>query len=137
MKSKIEYAKRRLVREIKKNSHKAKVYLDDDQKMEALFLAFEKKLKLIPNIGNKAADIAALLSMIRAYVKKQYTEIPVKTILFAIGGLIYVVAPLDLVPDNIPGVGLLDDGKVLDIIRKSLHEDLVKYRKWQRDNGMI
>lgn len=116
--------------------YKSKAFLDDDKKMEALLRDFEDKLSLIPNIGKRATDAVIMLSMIRAYIKKQYTDIPVNTILFGVGGLIYVVNPIDLVPDNIPGIGLLDDAKVMDIILEVIHKDLIKYRKWQKENGI-
>ena len=70
MKTKGEYSDRKLLGALKDNMDSAKAYLDDDAKMEALFQDFEKKLGQIPKIGGKAADIAVLCSMIRAYAKK-------------------------------------------------------------------
>lgn len=135
MKSKREYSERKLVKALKANTEKAKAFLDDDQKMEKLFQEFEEKLKLIPKIGNRASDVAVLLSMIRAFAKKQYTEVPVTSILFGIAALIYVVNPFDLMPDYIPGVGLLDDAAALGLVLQALHMDLNKYKKWQKANG--
>ena len=73
--------------------------------------------------------------MMRAYIKKQYTDVSMGTILLAVGGLLYVVAPADLVPDFILGAGLLDDAAVLGMILQAMHIDLKKYKKWQVDNG--
>ena len=135
MKTKREYSERKLIKALKANTEKAKAFLDDDQKMEKLFQEFEEKLKLIPKIGNRASDVAVLLSMIRAFAKKQYTEVPVTSILFGIAALIYVVNPFDLMPDYIPGVGLLDDAAALGLVLQALHMDLNKYKKWQKANG--
>ena len=135
MKSKREYSERKLIKALKANTEKAKAFLDDDEKMENLFQEFEEKLKLIPKIGNRASDVAVLLSMIRAFAKKQYTEVPVTSILFGIAALIYVVNPFDLMPDYIPGVGLLDDAAALGLVLQALHMDLNKYKKWQKANG--
>lgn len=135
MKTKREYSERKLMKSLNENKEKAKAFLDDDEKMEGLFQDFEKKLKLIPKVGKRASDIAVLLSMLRAYIKKQYTDVSVGTILLAIAGLIYVVNPMDVVPEYILGVGLLDDAAILGIILQAMHMDLSKYKKWQEDNG--
>ena len=103
--------------------------------METLFQEFEKKLKLIPKIGKRASDIAVLLSMLRAYIKKQYTDVAIGTILAAIAGLIYVVNPMDVVPEYIIGFGIVDDAAVIGIILQAMHMDLNKYKKWQKANG--
>ena len=135
MKSKFEYSKRKLLKLLEENKEKAKAFIDDDERTENLLRDFEEKLKLIPKIGNRAADIAVMISMIRAYVKKQYTEVPVGTILLAVAALIYVVNPWDLIPDYIIGVGLLDDAAVLAAVLQAIHMDLQKYKQWQKDNN--
>ena len=135
MKTRREYSERKLMRALEENKDKAKAFLDDDAKMEKLFRDFEVKLKLVPKIGKRASDIAVLLSMMRAYIKKQYTDVSMGTILLAIGGLLYIVAPTDIVPDFILGTGLLDDAAVLGVILQAMHIDIKKYKKWQVDNG--
>ena len=55
------------MRELKKNMEDAKAYLDDDAKIEGLLRDFEAKLALIPKIGNRASDIAVMISLVRAY----------------------------------------------------------------------
>ena len=135
MKSKFEYSKRKLLKLLEENKEKAKAFIDDDERTENLLRAFEEKLKLIPKIGNRAADIAVMISMVRAYVKKQYTEVPVGTILLAVAALIYVVNPWDLIPDYILGVGFIDDAAALAAVLQAIHMDLQKYKQWQKDNN--
>ena len=135
MKTKKEYSERKLKKALEENKEKAKAFLNDDDKMETLFQDFEKRLKLIPKIGKRASDIAVLLSMLRAYIKKQYTDVSIATILAAVAGLIYVVNPMDIVPEYILGVGVLDDAAIVGIILQAMHMDLNKYKKWQKANG--
>ena len=135
MKTKREYSERKLKKSLNENKEKAKAFLDDDEKMETLFQEFEKKLRLIPKIGKRASDVAVLLSMLRAYIKKQYTDVSIATILAAVAGLIYVVNPMDIVPEYILGVGVLDDAAIVGIILQAMHMDLNKYKKWQKANG--
>ena len=135
MKTKREYSERKLKKSLNENKEKAKAFLDDDEKMENLFQEFEKKLRLIPKIGKRASDVAVLLSMLRAYIKKQYTDVSIATILATVAGLIYVVNPMDIVPEYILGVGVLDDAAIVGIILQAMHMDLNKYKKWQKANG--
>ena len=135
MKSRREYNERKMMKSLEENKEKAKAFLDDDAKMEGLLQDFEKKLALIPKIGKRASDLAVMLSMIRAYAKKQYTDVSISTILLAVAGLIYVVNPMDVIPDYIIGPGFLDDAAILGIILQAIHMDLSKYKKWQVANG--
>ena len=135
MKSRREYQELKFMNSLNENKEKAKAYLNDDEKMEKLFRDFEDKLKLIPKIGNRASDIAVLLSLVRAYIKKQYTDVSPSTIMLAVAGLIYVVTPVDLIPDYILGPGLLDDAAVIGIVLQAIQMDLSKYKKWQVANG--
>lgn len=135
MKSRGEYSDRKLLDALKANMDSAKEYLDDDAKMESLFQDFEKKLEKIPKIGGKAADLAVLCSMIRAYAKKQYTDVSIATILLSIAALIYVVNPMDIVPDFMIGIGQLDDAAAIVLVLQMIQMDLNKYKKWQEEHG--
>ncbi len=135
MKPRRQYSERKLIKALKGSMHKAKAYLDDDKKMEALFRDFEEKLALIPGVGDTASDIAVMCSLIRAYSKKQYTDIQIGTVLLEIALIIYVVNPMDLVPDYIPVAGLMDDAAAIGLVLNMVQIDLNKYKKWQRENG--
>ena len=135
MKTRREYSERKLFKELNKNTEKAKAYLDDDDKMEALFRDFEEKLALIPKIGSRASDLAVMMSMIRAYAKKQYTDVSISTILISVAVLIYVVNPFDLIPDYVIGAGQLDDAAALVLVMQAIHMDLNKYKAWQKETG--
>ena len=135
MKSRAEYSERKFMNTINDNAERAKAFLDDDDKMEELFRKFEEKLKMIPKVGDKASELAVMLSMVRAYSKKQYTAVPTKTILFCIGAIIYIVYPFDLIPDYVIGFGQMDDILVIGLLLRTIHPDLVQYKRWQEMNG--
>lgn len=50
------------------------------------------------------------------------------------GGLLYFIIPIDLIPDYIPVIGLLDDFAVLSTIINSLQGELAQYRRWKKSN---
>jgi len=47
--------------------------------------------------------------------------------------LLYLLSPVDLVLDFIPGVGLLDDVVVLALLLQSLAQDLAAFRAWEQN----
>ncbi|RXP63501.1 DUF1232 domain-containing protein [Lutibacter sp. HS1-25] len=47
----------------------------------------------------------------------------------AIGALLYVISPIDAIPDMIPVFGLIDDASVIEAAVTSLSVVLVKYYK--------
>jgi uncharacterized membrane protein YkvA (DUF1232 family) len=78
-------------------------------------------------------DIKLLFSVIKDYRKGVYKEIPWTSIAAIVGTLIYVLSPIDLVPDFIPIMGLVDDAGVVALCLNALHGDLQKYKKWKKN----
>ena len=76
-----------------------------------------------------------MISLVRSYVKKEYTEIPLGSIVGIISALIYILSPVDLVPDTVPGAGYIDDAAVLIVCLKAGVEDDIKdYQKWRNEH---
>jgi uncharacterized membrane protein YkvA (DUF1232 family) len=91
--------------------------------------------KDVENIGSKLggmnrgpiaklwSDVQALWAMIldpsAAWASKS----------LAIGALVYLVSPIDAVPDFLPILGLTDDAGVLTAVVSSLYRDLEKYKR--------
>ena len=55
-------------------------------------------------------------------------RLPTKYKMIVIGGLLYFLAPIDAVPDVIPGIGFVDDLVVLSAIVASVHKIIQKAR---------
>jgi len=103
-------------------------------KVEDFLNQLEEKLKLIPKIGKTLSMLPILISLVRDYINKKYDKVPVGTIIAIIGALLYVFNPLDLVPDSIPGVGLVDDAIVITVCLKLVRSDVDDYEEWKRTN---
>lgn len=72
-----------------------------------------------------------LFGMLRAYAKGDYRAVPWSTIAAGVATLLYILSPLDAIPDFIPGVGLLDDAAVLAFAVKLIGHDLAKFVAWR------
>ena len=110
---------------------KAEKVLNNNKKLDEVLT--EKKLNLLPVVGTSLAMIPSMISLVRSYTKKEYTEIPIGTIIAIVSALIYFVSPVDLIPDVIPVAGHLDDAAVVGACLALVKSDLDDYKKW-RDN---
>ena len=117
------------------NFREAEEMLKDEDKMERFLQRLEKKLKKIPVAGNKLANVPIMISLVRSYIKKEYTDIPIGTIIAIISALIYFLSPIDIVPDSIPLLGYFDDAAVVAACWKLVESDVDEYIKWRKDNN--
>ena len=86
-------------------------------------------------LGNFFDDIKSMIEMVKAWCKKEYKGIPFRTISMVILSLLYVFIPVDIIPDFIPVVGLLDDAAVIGLCLKAMKDDLDDFRAWQKENN--
>ena len=125
------------IQELGKGFSKAEKMLQDDEKMERFLQKLEKKLKIIPKVGDALAMLPILISLVRNYVKKRYKNIPIGTIIAIVSALIYVLTPIDLIPDVIVGAGFIDDALVVATCLKLVGSDVEEYKKWRKENNKI
>jgi uncharacterized membrane protein YkvA (DUF1232 family) len=75
-------------------------------------------------------DIKTMIAMVRAYASRSYREMPIGTVAAIAGALLYVLTPIDFIPDFIAGVGLVDDAAVVRACLKLVGYDVKKFREW-------
>ena len=80
-------------------------------------------------------DGKLLLSIVKDYWSGGYRQVPYGTIAASAFTLIYVLNPLDLVPDVLPVIGQVDDVAVVSACLLLLEHDLHKYKDWKLTQG--
>lgn len=120
--------------ELEKGYKKAEKVLSNSKKLDKVLVRTEKKLNLLPVVGTSLAMIPSMISLVRSYTKKEYTEIPIGTIIAIISALLYFISPVDLIPDVIPVAGHLDDAAVVGACLALVKSDLDDYKKWRENN---
>ena len=105
-------------------------HITQDEDAFAVFLK-NVDLKKIPGVGNLLSDVTLLVSLVKSYVQGVYKEIPYNSIVAIVATLLYVIAPVDLIPDAIPVIGFADDAAAVAFCMKMIHEDLEKYKAWR------
>ena len=76
-----------------------------------------------------------MFGMLQDYRKGIYKDVPWFTIAAIAFALLYVLNPLDMMPDFIPGVGYVDDFAVLTFSLRFMETDLHKYLDWKLEEG--
>ena len=134
---KANFTEKQAQEELGKSYKKAEELLQDEDKIERFLQRLEKKLKAIPLAGSALANVPIMASLIRNYIKKEYTEVPLGTILAVLSALIYIVSPVDVIPDVVPGIGYLDDAAVVAACWKLVESDVKEYAEWREKNKKI
>ena len=128
--------KKRALEEIQKRFKKAEALLKDDVRMESFLEKKEKKIKWIPFLAQEFKNIPTMVSMVRSYLRGNYTKIPKRTILAIVSALIYFLSPIDVVPDWIPLLGQLDDAIVIASCWNLVNKDVEDYRQWKKESTL-
>ncbi len=118
-----------LLREIKKRSKNLNA--DDLGALLHKRELIEKMFQPDTPLGRFVADVKILFSVIQDYISGNYKNIPWHTIAAIGGTLLYVLYPVDLVPDFILGMGLIDDAAVVGLCLKLIEKDLLSYDEWK------
>jgi uncharacterized membrane protein YkvA (DUF1232 family) len=71
------------------------------------------------------------MRMVRASIRGDYRDISGKSMLVGVTVLLYLVTPLDIIPDFIPVVGLIDDISIMAWFVDAFSKEITKYREWE------
>lgn len=103
----------------------AKVTEDDARRLVKRNRELDEKFKHVPEKLKKLVNQTKLLyELIRAYIDGSYREVPWVSIATAVAAVVYFLAPIDLIPDVIPGIGYVDDLLVIRFALSALGSDL-------------
>ena len=87
----------------------------------------------VPIVGDTIAEVQDIVYMLNDYYRGNYTEIPVTVIVGCAAVVLYLASPIDLIPDNIPILGFLDDALIINfLLDMCIEKELNKYREWKK-----
>lgn len=85
-------------------------------------------------LGKFVDEFKLLMAVVKDYRRGKYRKIPFWTVAAIVGALLYVLNPVDLIPDFLPLVGQIDDAAVVAACLLMVRQDLHKYKKWKIAN---
>ena len=86
-------------------------------------------------LGRFVNDVKLMISIVKDYANGNYREIPYLTVGAIVFALIYVLSPIDLIPDFIPVVGYVDDAAVVGLCLIMVEQDLHDYKAWKVEHA--
>ena len=112
-------------------------------KLASRFLARGRVPALLLAVARKSgrlklarADLRLLQELLVAWVRGDYRGISSQALLSVVAALLYFLAPVDLVPDWLLGVGLLDDLAVLAWVVRRWQSELDAFKVWRDGQGV-
>jgi uncharacterized membrane protein YkvA (DUF1232 family) len=76
-------------------------------------------------------DLKLLALLTRDYWSGAYRNVSVWSIAVFFFAIIYILNPMDIIPDFYLGLGQIDDAAVLVLCLNFLEKDLSKYKEWK------
>ncbi|HYF37904.1 MAG TPA: YkvA family protein [Prosthecobacter sp.] len=84
----------------------------------------------LPKLKKWMRQGKVILAMVKDYWSGRYREVPYWAISAGALTLLYVLNPLDVIPDVVPGFGYLDDATLVAFCLKLIERELEKYQAW-------
>ena len=89
-----------------------------------------------PGTAGFGARMASLPRLVRATMRGEYVGTTRRRLLMLVAGLVYVISPIDLVPELLlPILGLGDDALVIGWIAASVINETESFLSWERDRA--
>ena len=103
----------------------------DPSKVDDMLVQLEGKLREVPAVGETLSDVPLMISMVKAWITGEYTEVSPKVIATMVGAFLYLIRKKDIIPDNVPVVGIADDLGILASALKLCEPELNAYREFR------
>ncbi len=111
----------------------AQTHIGDPERLRALFEEAARKAAAVPKepFLDSWPYLQAMLRLTRAYFRGQYRNVPQEALLWIITALNYFVDPFDLIPDEVPFLGFVDDATVLSFAIARTRGTLDDFMTWE------
>lgn len=119
----------------KKFLQTAEGYIRQPTRLKKLLTAAYAKASQKNDVGTLAHEawetLQTMFRLIKASVSGEYKGVPGTTVAAAVAVLIYFLSPIDLIPDFIPVLGLLDDVALVAWFSTTLKGEIDKFHEWE------
>ncbi|MFE8697909.1 YkvA family protein [Cytobacillus sp. FJAT-53684] len=111
---------------------KAKKYADNPKETVGLLKkSAQKAKKNKTSLSGVWEKFQLLMELVKSWSNGEYRDISKKTIVFMIASILYFVSPIDVIPDFLIGIGIVDDAAVITFALKQLSGELDKFKAWK------
>ncbi|HLW36292.1 MAG TPA: DUF1232 domain-containing protein [Chthoniobacterales bacterium] len=111
----------------------AKSYVGNPARLRALFDEAANEVASMPRepFHEMWPYLQTMLRLMRAYSEGKYRDLPESTLVVIVAAIVYLVNPLDVIPDALPALGYLDDATVVSLAVRRCREALDSFMTWE------
>ncbi len=105
-----------------------------EEDLKGLLAKADDLLKVVERarlLRKSMGKVRLLLRMLSDNFEGTYTEVPWRIIAAIVVALVYILNPVDAIPDYIPVIGFMDDAAVLAIAWSLVESDVREYARWK------
>ncbi len=106
-------------------------FLRDGRLPELLHALRDKRTPQGQRFAAFRDDVQLLRALSLAWFRGEYRHISRQALLTIVAALLYVIAPLDAIPDWLVGLGFIDDLAVLAWVMRTWQGELDAFRAWR------
>jgi uncharacterized membrane protein YkvA (DUF1232 family) len=111
----------------------AKTHANNPERLRALFEEASRKAAAVPKepFEDSWPYVQAMLRLLRAYFRGEYRNVSQDGLFWIITGMNYFVDPFDLIPDEVPFLGFVDDATVMQFVVARTRPTLDDFMTWE------
>ena len=111
----------------------AKSHANNPERLRALFEEAARKAAAVPRepFEDSWPYLQTMLRLIRAYFRGEYRNVSQEGLLWIITAMNYFVDPFDLIPDEVPFLGFVDDATVMAFAIGRTRQALDDFMTWE------
>lgn len=111
----------------------AQSHANDPERLRVLFEEAARKAAAVPKepFVDSWPYLQAMLRLLRAYFRGEYRNVPQDGLLWIITALNYFVDPFDLIPDEVPFLGFVDDATMMSFAVTRTRGTLDDFMIWE------
>lgn len=100
-----------------------------------------RKMKEYDNTSQMTNDLVGGFflfgEMLKYWAKGEYKGFENNKILLILGALLYLISPLDVIPDVVPVLGFVDDLSLLAWLFQTMRKEVEQFVTWKNENGNV
>lgn len=125
----------------KKFLRAAEAYIQQPTRLKQLLTDAYQKASQKNEVGTLAQEawvtLQSLFRLVKAAASGEYTGVPGTTIAAAVAVFIYFLSPIDLIPDFIPVLGMLDDVALVAWFSITIKHELDRFAEWENSHAAV
>lgn len=116
---------------------RAKKIVSDPERMEKLAKESFSLLKGEGKLAQVRREGLLLAKLAKDAITGRYRGLKKRNLLFIVAGLMYLVNPMDILPDFLFAIGFADDIGVLMYVFKKLDGEIKAYEAWREEEAEV